>query len=79
MTFAISRGVPSAGVAFAATMMLGVAVTLTAVAFAAVLFRLQLVRLLRTRPRAIDAVTRGIQLVAGLVLVAVAINAIANG
>ena len=31
MTFALSRGVPEAGVAFALTMMLGVASTLSAV------------------------------------------------
>jgi ABC-type nickel/cobalt efflux system permease component RcnA len=76
MTFAISRSVPEAGVAFAAVMMFGVALVLGTVAFAAVLFRLQLLRLLATRPRTIDAVTRSIQIAAGLVLVVVAVNAI---
>jgi nickel/cobalt exporter len=76
MTFAISRGVPEAGVAFAAVMMIGVALVLGTVALAAVLFRRQLLRLLATRPRAVDAVTRAIQITAGLVLVAVAWNAI---
>jgi len=76
MTFAISRGVPQAGVAFAAVMMIGVALVLGMVALAAVLFRRQLLRLLATRPRAVDAVTRAIQIVAGLVLVVVALNAI---
>lgn len=76
MTFAISRGVPEAGVAFAAVMMIGVALVLGTVALAAVLFRQQLLRLLATRPRAVDIVTRTIQIVAGLVLVAVALNAI---
>jgi nickel/cobalt exporter len=76
MTFAISRGVPEAGVAFAVVMMIGVALVLGTVAAAAVLFRQQLLRLLSTRPRAVDAVTRTIQIVAGLVLVVVAANAI---
>ncbi len=76
MTFATSRGVPEAGVAFAAVMMIGVALVLGTVALAAVLFRQQLLRLLATRPRAVDIVTRTIQIVAGLVLVAVALNAI---
>lgn len=75
-TFAISRGVPEAGVAFAAVMMIGVALALGAVALAAVLFRQQLLRLLATRPRAVDAATRTIQVLAGLVLVIVAANAI---
>jgi len=76
MTFAISRGVPEAGVSFAAVMMIGVALVLGTVALAAVLFRLQLLRLLATRPRAVDAFTRTIQILAGLVLVVVAANAI---
>lgn len=76
MTFAISRGVPEAGVAFAAVMMIGVALVLGTVALAAVLFRQQLLRLLATRPRTVDAVTRSIQVLAGLILVVVAANAI---
>jgi nickel/cobalt transporter (NicO) family protein len=78
MTFAISRGVPEAGVAFAAVMMIGVALVLGTVALAAVLFRRQLLRLLATRPRAVDAVTRSIQVLAGLALVIVAANAIGS-
>lgn len=76
MTFAITRGVPEAGVAFAAVMMIGVALVLGTVALAAVLFRQQLLRLLAMRPRAVDIVTRAIQIIAGLILVAVALNAI---
>lgn len=72
MTFAISRGVPEAGVAFAAVMMIGVALVLGAVALATVLFRQQLLRLLATRPRLVDGATRSIQIAAGCVLVAVA-------
>jgi nickel/cobalt exporter len=78
MTFAISRGVPEAGVAFAGVMMIGVALVLGTVALAVVLFRQQLLRLLATRPSTVDAVTRAIQIVAGLVLVIVALNAISS-
>lgn len=78
MTFAVSKGVPVAGVAFAGTMMMGVALTLTVVAVAAVLFRQQLMHLLDRKPHVFIAVTRGIQIVAGLVLILVAWNAIAN-
>lgn len=79
MTFAISRGVPQAGVAFAAVMMIGVALVLATVALAAVLFRQQLLRLLSSHPRLVDAVTRTIQVLAGIVLVIVAINAVMLG
>lgn len=79
MTFAISRGVPQAGIAFAGVMMMGVALVLAAVALAAVLFRQQLVRLLSSRPRLVDAVTRSIQVLAGTVLMIVALNAIVPG
>lgn len=79
MIFAISRGVPEAGMAFAVTMMTGVAATLSAVALAAVFFRQQLIRLLETRPQVVTAVTRAIQIVVGLVLVLVGWNAIASG
>jgi ABC-type nickel/cobalt efflux system permease component RcnA len=78
MTFAISRGVPQAGVAFAAVMMIGVVLVLSVVALAAVLFRQQLLRLLAARPRMVDAATRTIQVTAGLILVTVAWNAIAG-
>ncbi len=76
MTFAISRGVPEAGVAFAATMMTGVALTLCAVALVTVFFRQQLARLLVSRPRTIAAVTRAVEAIAGLILVALAIREI---
>lgn len=46
MSFAISRGVPVAGVLFAVVMMLGVMLTLSLTALAAVLFRQQVTRLL---------------------------------
>jgi nickel/cobalt transporter (NicO) family protein len=76
MTFAISRGVPQAGIVFAVTMMAGVALTLSAVALITVCFRIQLVRLLKSRPKLIASVTRSVEAVAGAVLVAVALHEI---
>lgn len=74
MTFAISRGVPEAGIAFAFTMMLGVALTLSTVAIATILFRDRLMRLLAHRARLLDRSARFIEAAAGLVLLAVALR-----
>ena len=49
MTFAMSRGVPEAGIMFAIVMMTGVALTLSTVALLTVFFRSQFERLLATR------------------------------
>jgi nickel/cobalt exporter len=76
MTFAMIRGVPEAGIAFAVTMMAGVALTLSAVALVTVFFRSQLVNLLKSRPKLVAVVTRSIEAVAGAVLVAVALHEI---
>jgi len=72
MTFAISRGVPQAGVAFAVTMMVGVAVILSVVAAATVLFRQRVVHLVENRPVLLDGITRGIEGIAGLTLTVIA-------
>jgi ABC-type nickel/cobalt efflux system permease component RcnA len=74
MSFSIARGVTEAGVAFAAVMMVGLGLVLATVAMAAVLFRQQLLWLLSSRPKLVDHVTRLIQIVAGLVLAAIALN-----
>ncbi len=78
MTFAMTRNVPQAGIAFAAVMLIGVALVLSSVALVAVLFRQQLLRLMQNRPRIVEALTRTIQTIAGIVLVVVAWNAIAS-
>jgi nickel/cobalt transporter (NicO) family protein len=72
MTFAISRGVPGAGVLFAGMMILGVALTLGAVALISVVLRDQVLQLIASRPRLIAAITRTIEGVAGTVLAAIA-------
>ncbi|TIT03162.1 sulfite exporter TauE/SafE family protein [Mesorhizobium sp.] len=73
MTFAISRGVPVAGLLFAVTMMAGVALTLSTVAVLSILFRERLVHFFDSRPRLFNAISRSIEGVAGFVLAGVAV------
>ncbi|MER9953211.1 sulfite exporter TauE/SafE family protein, partial [Mesorhizobium sp. M0047] len=73
MTFAISRGVPVAGILFAITMMAGVALTLSCVAVLSILFRERLVHFFDSWPRLFDAISRTIEGGAGIVLVGVAV------
>ncbi|MCB2056460.1 MAG: sulfite exporter TauE/SafE family protein [Novosphingobium sp.] len=79
MTFAIVRGATMAGVAFAFVMMLGVALTMSAVALLSVLFRESLMHVLASRPRLVETASRLLSFSTGLVLVAVALNEIAGG
>jgi ABC-type nickel/cobalt efflux system permease component RcnA len=73
MTFAISRGVPVAGILFAITMMAGVALTLSCVAVLSILFRERLVHFFDSRPRLLDIISRTIEGAAGVVLASVAL------
>jgi nickel/cobalt exporter len=76
MTFAIARGVPAAGILFAGTMMIGVAITLSSVAVLSILLRGRLMHLFEGRPRLFEAITRSIEGLAGAALVALAIHEI---
>jgi ABC-type nickel/cobalt efflux system permease component RcnA len=74
MTFAVSRGVPQAGIVFAFAMMGGVALTLFGVALLANLFRELAARLLEARLALLDGVSRSLEGLAGGVLVIVAVR-----
>lgn len=74
MTFAISRGVPEAGIAFAVTMMAGVGLVLALVAAATVLLRQRVVHLIEERPVLLDRMTRTIEGTAGLILTTIALR-----
>ena len=76
MTFAIARGVPAAGLLFAGTMMIGVAVTLSAVAILSILLRERLVQFVEGKPRLFEAITRSIEGLAGTALIALALHEI---
>ncbi|MER9592369.1 hypothetical protein NKI94_26740 [Mesorhizobium australicum] len=68
MTFAIARGVPAAG-----TMMIGVAITLPAVAIFSILLRERLVWFVEGRSRLFEAITSSIEGLAGAALIALVI------
>ncbi|PLU77225.1 ABC transporter permease [Sinorhizobium medicae] len=76
MTFAMSRGVPEAGIMFALVMMTGVALTLSGVALATVFFRRRMERLLADHHQLLARASKAIEAAAGGILVAVAIHEI---
>ncbi|ANK89281.1 MULTISPECIES: HoxN/HupN/NixA family nickel/cobalt transporter [unclassified Rhizobium] len=78
MTFAMIHQVVVTGLLFAATMMMGVALTLSAVALLAVVFRDRISYLMRRHPQLLASVSRAMAGLAGLVLVAIAAIEIAN-
>jgi nickel/cobalt transporter (NicO) family protein len=72
MFFALSRGVPEAGLTFAVAMMLGVGLTLCSVAVATVLARDWFVRLLASHGATMERLARLLDGLAGISLIAVA-------
>lgn len=79
MTFAIGRGVPQAGVAFASAMMVGIALVLATVAVAAVLFRRWLVRLVEAKGAYLHGAARVAEAVSGAILMAIAVIELHSG
>ncbi|MCA1489461.1 nickel/cobalt transporter [Sinorhizobium alkalisoli] len=76
MTFAMSRGVPVAGIMFALVMMTGVALTLSTVALATVFFRTRVEKLLATRHTLLAKISKAVEALTGLILVIVAMREI---
>ncbi len=74
MTFAISRGVPEAGIAFAITMMVGVGLVLSLVAAGTVLARQRVTHLIENQPVLLVRLTRAVEGIAGLILIAIALH-----
>jgi nickel/cobalt transporter (NicO) family protein len=72
MTFAVSRNVPEAGIAFAVVMMAGVALTLSSVAIASLVFRGSLLSLLAERPHLMERASRSMLAVGGIALAVLA-------
>jgi nickel/cobalt transporter (NicO) family protein len=77
MTFAMIHGVPITGLLFAVSMMLGVGLTLSAVALLSVAFREQLSRLMGERPRLLAMTSKTLEGLAGVILVGIAAHEIA--
>ena len=72
MFFALSRGVPEAGMLFAVAMMLGVLTTLAAVALLTIFMRDQLVNFTANHGASLQKIMRGLDIVAGALLIVVA-------
>lgn len=79
MTFAIGRGVPQAGVAFAGAMMIGIGMVLSTVAVVAVVARRWLVRLVETKAAYLHGAARVAEALSGAILVAIAVIELHSG
>ena len=78
MAFAMTRQVPLAGLAFAIVMMLGVMVTLSAVALVAVMFRQSLLGYLIREPARLAIVAQWLQGLTGGLLILIAFNELSD-
>lgn len=76
MVLAISRGVPAAGLVFAAAMMLGVMLTLSSVAAGAILLKDGFAKALESHGTALQRIARATEGAAGLFLLAVGLREI---
>lgn len=72
MNYAVLHKVVPVGILFAVSMMLGITLTLGTVALASVLFRKQVGHLLERQPRLFGFMSKTLEVLAGLVLLAVA-------
>ena len=73
MFYALSLGVPEAGLTFAVSMLLGVGLVLTLVTVASVLARQFVVAMMETRGVAMSLVVRGVDAIAGIILLSLAV------
>jgi ABC-type nickel/cobalt efflux system permease component RcnA len=76
MFLAISRGVPEAGLTFAAAMLLGITATLSAVAIATTFARDSMLLLFDRHGRSMAATTRALDLTGGILLVVIGVSAL---
>lgn len=74
MFFALSRGVPEAGIIFAISMMLGVALTLSGVAALTVFARQQTVALFEQQGASVERLLRVLDALAGVLLIAIGLT-----
>jgi nickel/cobalt transporter (NicO) family protein len=71
MLYAMAHAVPVAGITFAAAMLIGISLTLGAVALAAVLARDAVVHLLSRHGASVARLSRGLDLLSGILLVGI--------
>ena len=74
MFLALSRGVPEAGLTFAAAMMFGVAFTLGAVAAATILARDWMLKLIDRHGGSIERISRGLDAMSGVLLLMIGVR-----
>jgi ABC-type nickel/cobalt efflux system permease component RcnA len=74
MFFALARGVPEAGLVFAAAMMLGVLTTLSLVALFSVFMRDGLIALMTRHGTSLARLTRLLDAASGLLLIAISLG-----
>ena len=76
MFFALSRGVPEAGLIFAVAMLLGITLTLSGVAVAATIARVSLAHLIDRHGDNVEILGRAFDALAGLLLIFLGLNAL---
>jgi nickel/cobalt exporter len=76
MILSLSRGVPEAGLTFAAAMLLGILLTLGSVAVATTLARDSMEHLIERHGRSVDRVARALDAVSGLLMIVIGLRAL---
>ena len=76
MFFARSRGVPEAGLTFAASMLLGITLTLASVAVATTILRDSIAHLIDRHGQSVDRVARVLDATAGILLIVIGLRAL---
>jgi ABC-type nickel/cobalt efflux system permease component RcnA len=76
MFLSLSRGVPEAGLTFAAAMLLGIALTLASVAVATTLLRDSAAHLIERHGKSVDRLSRALDATAGALLVVIGLRAL---
>jgi ABC-type nickel/cobalt efflux system permease component RcnA len=74
MLLALSRGVPEAGLTFAAAMMFGVAFTLGAVATGTILARDWILKFIEQHGGSVERISRGLDALSGLLLLLIGVR-----
>lgn len=73
MNFAVIQHVTVVGVLFAVAMMVGIGITMSVVALLSVVFRGRVSALMGERPRLLEKISRGLEVLVGIILMAVAV------
>jgi ABC-type nickel/cobalt efflux system permease component RcnA len=78
MFFALSRGIPEAGLTFAFAMLIGISLTLASVAALTTFARDRVAHLIDRHGKSVDRLARALDATAGVLLVVIGLSAIAG-